>query len=187
MQNYSEGVTAGYEFGRGWTASPAVPCVPNQTNPLRTFFNARHEGRGIIKWDHYFEAYDRHLSRFRGQEFHFLEIGIFSGGSLEMWREYFGPRCYIYGVDINPACKVYESDRTRVFIGDQSDREFWKQFRDAVPHLDVAIDDGGHEPQQQRVSFEELMPHLRPGGVYICRGHPRANESVCRLHSGLLS
>lgn len=28
--------------------------------------------------------------------------------------------------------------------------------------------DGGHTYEQQRVTLEELFPHLRPGGVYIC-------------------
>ena len=29
-------------------------------------------------------------------------------------------------------------------------------------------DDGGHTPHQQIVTLEELLPHLRPGGVFIC-------------------
>ena len=37
-----------------------------------------------------------------------------------------------------------------------------------MPMLDVVVDDGGHRPDQQRVTFEELLPHLRPGGVYTC-------------------
>ncbi len=44
----------------------------------------------------------------------------------------------------------------------------WSQFRREVPILDLVIDDGGHEPEQQIVSLEELLPHLRPGGVYVC-------------------
>jgi hypothetical protein len=97
-----------------------------------------------------------------------LEIGIYSGGSLDMWRDYFGPRAEIYGVDIEPACKAYERDGTRIFIGDQADQSFWQRFKRQVPVLDIVIDDGGHEPTQQIVTLEELLPHLRPGGVYLC-------------------
>jgi hypothetical protein len=34
--------------------------------------------------------------------------------------------------------------------------------------VDVLIDDGGHHPEQQKVTLEEMLQHLRPGGVYIC-------------------
>ena len=34
--------------------------------------------------------------------------------------------------------------------------------------LDVVIDDGGHRPAQQIPTLEELLPHLRQGGVYLC-------------------
>jgi hypothetical protein len=85
-----------------------------------------------------------------------------------MWKTYFGPTARIYGVDIESACHVYNDDQTKIFIGDQADRAFWNQFRREVPTLDIVIDDGGHAPEQQRVTFEELMPHLRAGGVYVC-------------------
>ena len=162
-------------FDRGWKTAEGwakpngtpTPSVPSD-NPLRSYFDAHRQGRGIWKWSHYFDAYHRHFGRFRSQEVHVLEIGIYSGGSLEMWREYFGPKCHIYGVDIEPACRAYESESVKVFIGDQSDRAFWQSFRRDVPKLDIVIDDGGHEPGQQIVSFEELLPHLQPGGVYLC-------------------
>ena len=63
----------------------------------------------------------------------------------------------------------------KVFIGDQADRKFWSQFRREVPILDLVIDDGGHEPEQQIVSLEELLPHLRPGGVLYLR---RRNQGL---------
>jgi hypothetical protein len=137
-------------------------------NPLETFFDNRKEGRGIWKWRHYFDIYERHFSRFRGHEARILEIGIYSGGSLEMWRDYFGPRSYIYGVDIRPECKRYETESIKISIGDQADRNFWKEFKAGSPALDVVIDDGGHGAEQQIVAFEELFPFLRPGGVYLC-------------------
>ena len=85
-----------------------------------------------------------------------------------MWREYFGSEAVIYGVDIEPNCRVYENDKTKIFIGDQADRSFWREFRQKVPFLDIVIDDGGHQTEQQIVSLEELLPFLRPGGIYIC-------------------
>jgi len=117
---------------------------------------------------HYFDIYHRHLQKFTGKEVHVLEVGVYSGGSLEMWREYFGPKCRVYGVDIREDCKALEDDQTRIFIGDQADRRFWRQVKQEVPNLDVLIDDGGHLPEQQIVTLEEMLPHLRRGGVFVC-------------------
>jgi hypothetical protein len=153
-------------YAEAWAPTPPGG-VSDDGNPLRAFFNARTEGAGIWKWDHYFDVYHRHLERFRNSEVHILEIGIYSGGSLELWREYFGPRCHIYGVDVEEACLRYAGDSIHVFIGDQADRDFWRRFRSDVPRLDIVVDDGGHQPDQQSASLEELLPHLAPGGVYI--------------------
>jgi hypothetical protein len=137
-------------------------------NPLWTYFNAHQEGRGIWKWRHYFDIYHRHFNRFRGRPVNVLEIGVYSGGSLDMWRDYFGPQCRVFGVDIEPACKAYENDSTKVFIGDQADRTFWRSVKQQIPPVDIVIDDGGHEPHQQIPTLEEMLPHIREGGVYLC-------------------
>src|SRR5204862_8306721 len=73
-----------------------------ENNPLLAFFDARMTGRGIWKWRHYFEPYVRHLQKFKGKDAVLLEIGIYSGGSLEMWRDFFGEKLELYGVDIEP-------------------------------------------------------------------------------------
>lgn len=160
-----------WRYGGEWK-NPGEAQQDNGSNRLREFFNARQNGPGIWKWDHYFDIYDRHFSRFRNQEVNVLEVGIYSGGSLEMWRDYFGPRCQIFGVDIQPACRAYEREGVKVFVGDQSDRDFWRRFREEVPKVDIVIDDGSHIAEHQIVTFEELLPHLQSGGVYLC-------EDIC--------
>jgi hypothetical protein len=169
----------GYNSNRNWPILTKPQELQAEPNPLRDFFNGRREGRGVWKCDHYFDIYHRHLSRFRGRDVHVLEIGVYSGGSLDMWREYFGSAAHIYGVDIEPACKSYEDSVTKVFVGDQADRQFWERFRKEVPVLDVVIDDGGHMPEQQIASLEELLPHLRLGGVYICEDVTQVFNPFC--------
>ena len=161
-------VVRGYRYARRLPEPDAVASQQHQKGALERYFDGHTEGHGIWKWRHYFDVYERHLSRFVGREFHLVEVGVFSGGSLPMWREYFGPECRIYGVDIEPACRVYEQDGVRVLIGDQSDPDFWARFREQVPVVDVLIDDGGHEPHQQIATLEAMLPHLQPGGVYVC-------------------
>ena len=147
------------------------------SNDLRAYFEAWDSGPGIYKWMHYFDIYNRHFEKFRGKPVNVLEIGIYSGGSLGMWKAYFGPRCRVYGVDIEPACKVYEGEDVEVFVGDQADRAFWADFKERVPSLDVVIDDGGHLVNQQVATLEELLPHLRPGGAYLCEDvHGASND-----------
>jgi hypothetical protein len=147
------------------------------TNPLREWFDSVESGPGVWKWQHYFDIYHRHLARFRNRDAHIVEVGVFGGGSLAMWAQYFGPGSHIYGVDINPACSAHQGGNIRISIGDQADRSFWHRFKESVPHVDILIDDGGHEPDQQIVTLEEMLPHIAPGGVYLC-------EDICGISNG---
>jgi len=122
----------------------------------------------IDKWLHYFEIYDRYFSKYVGKEIIILEIGIFQGGSLKMWKEYFGERCKIYAIDVNPLCRQFEEDNVEIFIGSQSDRIFLRSIKNKIPKVDILIDDGGHTMQQQIVSFEELFDHVNDNGIYLC-------------------
>ena len=187
-------VMRGAQFSRETVFAPQAQDgdgSPETPNPLLSYFNAHSEGPGIWKWMHYFDIYHRHFSKFVGREVHVLEVGIYSGGSLSMWREYFGKGCRMYGVDINEACMAYKDDGIEVFIGDQADRSFWARVKHAVPTIDILIDDGGHLPEQQRITLEEMLPYIAPGGVYLCEDiHGRLNTFaayVLGLASGLNS
>jgi hypothetical protein len=39
---------------------------------------------------------------------------------------------------------------------------------ESVPRIDIVIDDGGHQPEQQIATFESIFTHISPGGVYLC-------------------
>jgi hypothetical protein len=128
----------------------------------------KHDGRLVNKWDHYFEIYDRHFSKFRGKNINLLEIGISHGGSLQLWKKYFGEEVKIYAIDVNPECKKFEDDQVKIFIGSQSNPDFLRTVVKDIPKLDIIIDDGGHTMKQQIVSFEVLFKNLLPDGVYLC-------------------
>ena len=136
-------------------------------NDLEVYFN-QNKDRAITKWHHYFEVYERHFSKYRGKDIVLLEIGTFHGGSLQMWKSYFGEKAKIYGIDINPNCKEVEEENITIFIGSQSDRNFLKTVVKEIPPIDILIDDGGHTMLQQIVSFEELFDHVKPDGLYLC-------------------
>ena len=136
-------------------------------NDLEKYFLGN-TGKLIDKWKHYFEVYDRHFSRYRGTDVHFVEFGVSQGGSLQMWKNYFGPKARIYGVDINPHCKQLEEDQVTIFIGDQEDKKFLKSLADAIPRIDILLDDGGHTMKQQINTYEVLFPRIDKNGVYMC-------------------
>ncbi|WP_019624425.1 class I SAM-dependent methyltransferase [Thioalkalivibrio thiocyanoxidans] len=137
-----------------------------QNDLERLFFE--NTGRLIHKWRHYFEIYDRHFSRFRGTDVHVVEFGVSQGGSLQMWKEYFGPKAKIVGIDVNPNCKALEEDQVEILIGDQEDRRFLDSVKERIPRIDILIDDGGHTMAQQINTFEELFPAIDSNGVYLC-------------------
>lgn len=137
-------------------------------NDLERYFYDTADDRMINKWMHYFDVYDRHFHSYRGKEVTILEIGVAQGGSLRMWKDYFGDKAKIYGVDLNPNCKQFEEEGVEIIIGSQSDRNFLRQLKERIPKLDILIDDGGHTMVQQIVTFEELYDHIKEDGVYLC-------------------
>lgn len=136
-------------------------------NDLRRYFD-NNPGRLLHKWLHYFEIYNHHFSRYRGKPVNILEIGVFHGGSIQLWKDYFGPQARIYGVDIDPRCKQFEEENVRILIGDQGDREFLRRVTREIPRPDILIDDGGHLMHQQIATFEELYAFVVDDGIYLC-------------------
>ena len=124
--------------------------------------------RLITKWLHYFPIYEKWFSKFRNTDVVFVEVGVFQGGSAQMWKEYFGKKAKIIGVDIDERCKNFEEDQITIEIGSQEDRNFWANFKQKYPRVDILLDDGGHTMNQQITSFKEMFPHIQEGGIYMC-------------------
>jgi hypothetical protein len=127
-----------------------------------------HEGKLIHKWDHYFDIYEKYFSKYVDREVSILEIGVSHGGSLQLWKKYFGNRVKIYGVDINAECKKLEEENITIFIGSQDDASFLRNLKTQIPQVDILIDDGGHTMTQQITTFNELYDHVKDGGIYLC-------------------
>ena len=142
--------------------------VDKPMNPLIEYLEKHPDGRLVHRWRHYFDIYHRHFSRFRGETITMIEIGIFNGGSLRMWKDYFGPNATIVGIDINPGCKNYEEPGIEVVIGDQADPKFLQTLSKQYPKFAVVVDDGGHRMEQQITTLEQLYFPMRDDGVYLC-------------------
>jgi hypothetical protein len=136
-------------------------------DPLFGFFSSKRTGRILDKWIHYFPVYSEHFSRFRGRAVRVLEIGVYRGGSLDMWRWYFGPQAVLIGADIDERAREVSAPDHIVEVGDQTDPEFLRSLSDRYGPFDVIIDDGGHEMRQQIVTAETLFPLLADGGILL--------------------
>lgn len=128
--------------------------------------------------------YDAIFSCMRSEPVSLLEIGVYGGASLRMWRDYF-PRGQITGIDIMHECGQHRGDRIRVEIADQ------RTYTTDETH-DIIIDDGSHDPDHFLESFRRLWPSVRPGGYYciedlsVC-GHPRYPERYGRAMKSFLA
>jgi len=147
------------------SAEYARRSVPRDCELAELFFVS--SGRFVHKWAHYLPIYERWLDRYRGTSFHMLEIGVSEGGSLELWRRYFGPDATIFGIDIDPVCAERVDPPNQVRIGSQADPEFLRSVVAEMGAPDVILDDGSHVAGDQRASFKALFPILREGGLYI--------------------
>lgn len=120
-----------------------------------------------IKHTNYFNIYDKLLSEYIGKDITFVEIGILDGGSLFMWREFFGKDTRIIGVELNPEAIKWHEHGFEIFIGDQSNPQFWVDFFLEVGDIDVLLDDGGHRNDQQIITVKSSLPHVLDGGLII--------------------
>lgn len=130
----------------------------------KCYLNSKHNS---LKHSTYFNVYDHLFLRFKNKKIIFVEIGVFSGGSLEMWRNFFGKNARIIGIDINPIAKKWEKNGFEIFIGNQSDPVFWKNFINKVGNIDILLDDGGHTFEQQVMTTETILPYINDGGLVV--------------------
>ncbi|WIH87731.1 class I SAM-dependent methyltransferase [Brachyspira pilosicoli] len=143
-------------------------------------------GVGIDKYLRYFDLYDRYFSKYRGKDINLLEVGVQNGGSTKMWKYYFtynlpNVNVNIYGVDIDARCKDIEEEGIKIFIGSQTDREFWRKLKNEIPKIDILIDDGGHKMDQQIITLEEMYDHIKDNGLYWCED---TSTSYWKSHGG---
>ena len=147
-------------------------CTKPSSLNLWDWIMLRHENgankRLCDKWSTYFPSYERYLSKYRGCDVNILELGVQSGGSQEMWLEYFGDSSHAYGADVDNRILTFNSQRIHNFVGDIGNASFLMDLCQKIPRIDVVLDDASHIPWHQILAFEVLFPCLNEhGGIYI--------------------
>ena len=65
-------------------------------------------------------------------------------GGLKLWREFFHPDCFVYGLDIDPGVPTFPRDgHIKVLVVDSTDAvEVHRSLRGLT--FDMVVDDGKH-------------------------------------------
>jgi cephalosporin hydroxylase len=84
-----------------------------------------------------------------------------------MWQRFFGPMATIIGIDIDPDCLKHQEENIYIRIGDQSDPAFLEAVIHEFGQPDIILDDGSHQMEHIRKSFEFFYPKLSKNGLYI--------------------
>lgn len=117
----------------------------------------------------YAERYREHFRHLFDKPVSILELGIFKGESLRMWKDMF-PHGTVIGLDINPVEILDKSGRIHAYCGLQQDTSLLDKIRTetAKDGFDIIIDDASHLGELTKISFWHLFNnHLKPGGIYV--------------------
>jgi hypothetical protein len=117
----------------------------------------------------YLGYYDSILAPWVQQPITLLELGVRTGGSVALWRDYF-PRASIVGIDIELPRNFVPGERIQLFQGSQADPGFLTSVADrtAPQGFDIIIDDASHIGRLTRPGFWHLFDrHLKPRGLYV--------------------
>jgi SAM-dependent methyltransferase len=138
------------------------------SNPIYQLWRATPQG---LKWTHYFETYEAVFGGRRNLPMRILEIGVFEGASLRLWKSYFQhPQTAVVGVDIQPTCARFDApaDGIHVRIGSQADDKFLAGVVAEFGPFDLIIDDGSHHSAHIIRSFNSLYASgLKDDGIYF--------------------
>jgi hypothetical protein len=133
-----------------------------------------HSDKGSI-YHNYLAIYEKYFSKYRDTLENFLEIGLWEGDSIRMWREYFNVGNLV-GADILDLSHVVLPN-TQIHICDQSDRQQLGNLIDnSFNEFDIIIDDGGHWQHQQQITLGFMFPFLKSDGVFVIEDLHTANH-----------
>jgi|694.fasta_scaffold85388_4 hypothetical protein len=116
--------------------------------------------------------YEDFFKKFRDNNNTIVEIGVRSGASLKLWREYFSEDSKIYGLD-----NLYDKNEHSVpinnewisgknveyIVGDAYTEEIANKFE----NITILIDDGPHSPDSHVRLLELYSDKIEKGGVII--------------------
>ena len=145
-----------------------TPPAELEIDPLYQVWRTMSGGH---KWSQYFPIYREVFGPLAKNPNRILEIGVFHGASLELWKRYFShPDTLVVGIDIDPNCAQFDApnERKHVRIGSQTDAEFLRTVISEFGPFDLIIDDGSHISSHVIETFNHLFATgLKDTGIYF--------------------
>jgi hypothetical protein len=121
----------------------------------------------------YFIVYEPLLYPKRSTAKNILEVGIYHGGSIQLWRDWF-PRAHIYGVDICnldfiESKKILNDHHVTLFTNTNAydDTFIQTNFQDKSILFDMILDDGPHTLESNIWFIQKYLPLLAEDGILI--------------------
>lgn len=113
----------------------------------------------------YARIYDKFFGPIKNDVKNLVEVGIYNGGSLKAFRDYF-PNATIHGLDINqpPINSVSGEPRIKATKINGSQPTYWNSIDFKA---DIIIDDASHVTEEQIQILSVAWDSLRPGGYYV--------------------
>jgi hypothetical protein len=97
-----------------------------------------------------------------------LEVGVWKGGSVNLWAKRL-PNAKVVGADID--LKICLSIDPSIVLRevDQNDFEGLQNMAsdESDNGYDLIIEDGCHQYQASKTTFNALFPFVKPGGLYV--------------------
>jgi 23S rRNA U2552 (ribose-2'-O)-methylase RlmE/FtsJ len=121
------------------------------------------------KWESYFDVYEDEMSIFRNlKDVSILEFGIANGGSLQIWKKFFGSTSKIYGIDIDTSLceKLKFEDGIEIACFDASNKDNLELFF-SNKEFSVIIDDASHIASEIINTFIISFKKLIPGNFHV--------------------
>lgn len=125
------------------------------------------DGQHTRKPPTYLDTYQKILAPYREKQVSLLELGVHSGHSLLLWREFL-PHAHITGLDLRgPPDNIKGLENVTYICGRQEDAAVLDKTTAANGPFDLIVDDASHIGRLTKASYRHLFDHLLPGGLYI--------------------
>jgi hypothetical protein len=131
---------------------------------LLEFVNNTHPNTDKYDLGYIDEFYDRIFTPRKDTALHILEIGIYEGNSILLWRDFF-TKATVFGIDLYPCPKLYKQPR----IGQYSLNAYTHECLGVLQNMrfDIIIDDGPHTFESMQFFLQWYLPKLNDGGVLV--------------------
>jgi hypothetical protein len=119
----------------------------------------------------YIPIYEKLFSEYRNKHIKLVEVGIFDGGSLYLWNQYFTNATIIVvdsrkwtNYDKNKFDQMLRDNRNISYINADATSN---NLADNFDSIDIFIDDASHKLKDQQKTFSIMWNKISNDGLYI--------------------